>query len=140
MAMSPAEAIARRFIELYNDGTPESYGSDRVLELYADDVDWREFIPSARNPQGRSGSLAALREAILANQGALRNRRVRLHDVVAEPDRAAMRYAWEAEVGVDGTPFGRRGSVLRAEVAAFFKVADGKIVQCYEFGAFLPNG
>jgi hypothetical protein len=32
--MTTAAEIARRWIELYNDGTPEVYGSARFLDLF----------------------------------------------------------------------------------------------------------
>lgn len=31
-------ALVQRFFELYDDGTPESYGSDRFMSLWAEDV------------------------------------------------------------------------------------------------------
>jgi len=136
MSELTAEQLARRWIELYNDGTPDSYGSDRFLELYAEDVDWRE-MPSARYPEGRSGDLAFARAAVTANQGALRNRRVQLHEVLADGDCAAMRYAWEATVAADGLPW-PRGAVYRAELAAFFIVTNGKIVRAHDYSNELP--
>jgi ketosteroid isomerase-like protein len=136
MSGSRAEEMARRWVDLYNDGTPESYGSLKYLDLYADDVEWRE-MPHPLSPEGRSGDLASVRTYTEQNQIPFRNRRVHLHEVVAEGDRAALRYLWEAEVAIDGLPVARGGWV-RAEIAQFITVADGKIVRSHEFAAMLP--
>lgn len=38
MTDNSPKAVVLRHVELYNDGTPESYGSDRFLELLAEDA------------------------------------------------------------------------------------------------------
>ncbi len=74
MSEMTAEQMARRWIELYSDGTPDSYGSDRVLDLYADGIDWRE-MPSSLFPEGRTGDRATVSKGIKRNQAVLRNRK-----------------------------------------------------------------
>jgi ketosteroid isomerase-like protein len=54
-----------------------------------------------------------------------------LHEAVAESDRVVTRWRWQATAAVDGLPVAK-GAVMRAEVAQFFTVADGKIVRAYE--------
>lgn len=137
MSELTAEQVARRWIELYSDGTPDSYGSDRYLELYAEDVDWRQ-MPMPFDPEGTTGDLAVLRKATEANRSVLRNRKATLHEVVAEGDRAVFRYLWEATVGVDGGA-APRGTVVQAEIACFLTVAKGKIVRQYDFLSVLPT-
>ncbi len=46
-----AEDVARQWIELYNDVQPGTYGSDRVLDLYAPNCRWRES-PTPLTPDG----------------------------------------------------------------------------------------
>ncbi len=130
-----AAAIARRWVELYNDGTPTSYGSDRVLELYAEDCVWTES-PSKMYPQGRKGSLAQLRLALAAGQAALVNRHVVLHDVVGNGPVGAMRYTFSAAVSKD-VPGYSKGDRISFEVAAFFKVRQGRIIEIHELLAEL---
>jgi predicted ester cyclase len=127
-----AEDVALRWIDLYNDVEPGTYGSGRFLDLYAPDCRWRESS-STFFPDGRSGDLAVLREALELNRSSLVDRNVLLHELVADGDRAAMRYAWSATTTVDlGPDLPPRGSRLRLEVAAFLRVADGKIVEIVE--------
>jgi ketosteroid isomerase-like protein len=125
-----AEEAARRWIELYNDVAPGTYGSDRFVELYASDIRWRES-PTPVTPDGRSADdIAAFREALEWGKTFFTDRNVTLHEIVADDDRAAMLYTWSATVAVDlgpdGAPVGARP---RVEVATFLRVADGKIVE-----------
>jgi ketosteroid isomerase-like protein len=131
--MQDAAAIIHRWVELYNDGTPETYGSERFLDLYAKDVDWRE-MPSGMFPEGRSGDLARLREALHWAMPLLRNRRVTLHEVIADPDgrRAAFRYHWTARLAADLPPYAA-GAQLEGEVCAFAEVEGGLITRIVEY-------
>ncbi len=125
-----AAAVARRWVELYNDGTPTFYGSDRFLQLYDEDCVWTES-PTKMYPQGRKGSLAQIRPALAAGQSVLLNRRVVLQQVVANGSAGAMHYTWSAITSQDiaGYP---KGGLIRLEVAAFFKVRQGRIIEIHE--------
>lgn len=126
-----AALVAHRWIELDNHGaSPNRYGSDRFLELYAPDVLWME-APTSWFPEGRSGGLAEVRAALEASQPLLCDRRADLHDVIADGSQAAMRYTWSAVVAADGlsVPAGTRASM---EVAAFLLVRNGRIVEIRE--------
>jgi hypothetical protein len=46
MGASTPQDVVLRHIELYNDGTPEIYGTERFLEVWADDA--------AHHPHGRN--------------------------------------------------------------------------------------
>ena len=64
MSEMTAEQVARRYNELYNDGTPDSYGSDRFLELYAENVVAIDY-PMPLSPEGRRDEgLAAVRKGL----------------------------------------------------------------------------
>ena len=133
MAATSARDIALRWIELYNDGTPESYGSDRFLELYAPDADWRE-MPTRAYPEGRSGGVETVREAVVVGQATLRNRRVTLNELVAEGEKAAFFYTWRATAAIDlPEPLNvQAGGAVQLEVAQFIEVANGKIQKSVE--------
>ncbi len=136
MSTPTAVEVARRWIDLYNDGTPEFYGSGRFLELYHDDVDWSEG-PTRAYPEGRTGDLSAIRAALELGQRSMRNRHVELFELIGDGDRAAMHYRWQAVIAVEGFPF-PRGSTARLDVAAFLTVRDGRITRIVELIAILP--
>jgi ketosteroid isomerase-like protein len=138
--MLDAVAIVHRWVELYNDGTPDTYGSERFLELYAPDVDWRE-MPSGLFPEGRSGDLAKLREALHWAMPLLRGRHITLHEVIADAEgrRAAFRFHWTARLAVDLPP-NRAGDVLEGEVSSVFEVKDGRIVRAVEYFSVRGHG
>jgi ketosteroid isomerase-like protein len=129
--MGPAE-IAERWVEMYNDVEPGSYGTDRFLELCADDVRWRES-PTTLTPQGRGGGLAELREAVAFGASLFVDRRVELKELVADGERAALRCTWsattKADLGPDAPPPGTR---LTIDLASFMRVIDGKITELRE--------
>lgn len=128
--MGRAAEIVRKWVELYNDGTPEYYGSDRFLDLYAPDCDWQES-PSQYFPSGRTGNPDALRQALILSSEFLRNRKVVLHEIIEEGDVASWRADFMATVGADGLdmPIGSR---FRLRMAVFTEVQNGLIVRQYE--------
>ena len=103
--MDGAEQIARKWIELFN----EAFGSDRHLDLFAEDVDWRE-MPTASSPGSRSDK-AALRAGVAAAQTYLRNRHAELEELIADAGDqvCAFRYRGSAELGIDVPPH-RKGA------------------------------
>ena len=138
MTDNSTREIALRWVELYNDGTPEFYGSDRFLELFHEDVDWQE-MPHQYGPEGNSGSRSALREAVRAAQAMFVDRRVELHDILAVGNQTAMRYTWEATVAADGLLV-PKGTRLRSAVAQFLTLRDGKISASTEYISWPPPG
>jgi ketosteroid isomerase-like protein len=135
--LDDAARVAHRWIELYNDGSAESYGSDRFLEVYADDCAWYE-MPTSLFPSGRSGGVPEVRAAYEHAASLLRDRRADLHDVVADGNEAAMRYTWSAVVAGD-SPLGPAGTRLVLEVAAFLEVRNGRIVSLREYVSALRS-
>lgn len=127
---SPQDVVLRH-IELYNDGTPEIYGTERFLEVWADDA-VQEFMPSAQFPNGMVyvGN-AQIRENHAQVARLWRNRRLDVHDVIASGDRVVVRYTWSA-VAAAGLPKVPAGQTLRLECADFFTVNGGLITRMVE--------
>jgi ketosteroid isomerase-like protein len=136
--MSGATAIANRWIELYNDTAPGTYGSDRFPEVYAEDFDWRE-MPSAFAPAGRSGDKQTLREALAHSRSSLVDRHVTLQELIADAEdrRCVIRYRWQATLQVD-MPMAAAGTRLSFDVAQVIEVRDGLIVRSMEYIAPSP--
>lgn len=132
--MGEAADVVRRWVELYNDGTPDEYGSDRFLELYTPNVKWVE-MPSPMHPSGRTGDAETIREALKHSSEILRNRHVELNEVIEEGNTAAWTAIWSATVAVDspdGLPM-KAGSRVQIRMAAFTEVVDGLIVRQHEY-------
>lgn len=129
--MGATADLIGRFVELYNDGSPDHYGSDKFLQLYADDVDWVE-TPTTITPQGRSGDLRALREALAFGQTLFRDRRLSIDEIVEDGDRAVWLGTWSALIGIDGQqlPIGTR---VQLRQAMLIEVRDGRIVRQRDF-------
>ncbi|KAA0241353.1 MAG: nuclear transport factor 2 family protein [Dehalococcoidia bacterium] len=100
MTDNSPESVVRRYLQLYYDGTPDSYGSDRFFSVWAEDC-VQEFLPSAQFPAGTVllGKDAA-RSNLSSVSRAFRNRRLDVHDVIAAGDRVAV----PAEVVEMATP------------------------------------
>lgn len=102
--------IARRMYELYNDGTPESYGSDRFMTLWADDIvveySASPQFPAGRRIEGKAGMVKELEEV----SAAWRNRHAVARQTVADSNSVALGYSWWASNAIDlpGFPAGSR--------------------------------
>ena len=130
------EAVARRWIELYNDVEPGTYGDGRIFDLYDEQCRWRE-MPTVFAPAGRGSDGGMDRTTLDVSAAVFTDRHAELHELVTSGDLVAMRYTWSARVKVDlGVEFGPNtppvGSRLRFEVAAFMHVVNGKIAELTE--------
>jgi ketosteroid isomerase-like protein len=123
--------LVKRWAELYSDGSPDHYGSDAFLQLYADEVDWME-APTSVTPDGRSGDLRALREATAFGRQLFRNRRFVIDELVEDGNRAVFVGTWSATIGVDGLPFAI-GAAVHIPEAILIEVRDGRIVRQRDF-------
>jgi ketosteroid isomerase-like protein len=129
-----AAAVARRWVDLYNDVPSGTYGSDRFVQLYDPRCRWREmssvFFPAGRTSEQFPADSKSLLDAAAT---VLMDRHVELHEIIAQGDRAAMRYTWSATAKTELWPKGpAAGERLRMEVGAFIRVAEGKIVELTE--------
>ena len=132
--MGQAADVVRRWVELYNDGTPEKYGSDRFLELYASNANWVE-MPSQMHPSGRTGDAETIRKDLKYACEVFRNRHVELKEVIEEGKIAAWTAIWSAKVAADvpdGIPV-KAGSLIQIRFAVITEVVDRLIVRQHEY-------
>ena len=108
------EAIARKLVELYNNGSP-----DWVNEIHATDTEWIE-LPFLGGP-GRQGGFAELRKAAEDQVANFPDRRMKILNIVAGADQAARTNSAQAlaSEGVDpasihGAALDRQASVTGA--------------------------
>lgn len=127
MSAEDALTTVARMLDLYNDGTPESYGSDRFVELFDPAADI-EMLPSAQFPAGRRMSVDELREELTAVSARMVDRHVDVHETLADGERVVVRYTFSGTTTVDapGTPAGSRISMDGSD---FYTVADGRITR-----------
>lgn len=120
-------SVVQRMFELYNDGTADSYGSDRFMRFWADDF-VVEYGASAQFPQGRrlEGKPRMRRELEQAST-AMRNRHVFVREMVADGDSVVVGYSFWATTAVDMASI-PAGSRIRMDATSFFTVRDGLMV------------
>lgn len=127
MTDNDPRAIVERFYQLYDDGTTDSYGSDRFTNLWADGV-VMDYGASTAFPQGRrlEGKARMLKE--LERVGSwMRNRHAVLRELAVEGETAAAGWSFWATTTVEmpGIPAGSR---VRMDGADFMTIRDGRIV------------
>ena len=129
MPTNDAAAVARRYCEIYSDGTPDSYGSERVVELFSPECEWIEHS----NLNGlRRGGREDVRKALRDNAGLLRDRRIELHRVIGSGEEAAMHGTWSAKLAEDALGHAK-GTRVMADVVSLLRVRDGFIVRLEDF-------
>jgi ketosteroid isomerase-like protein len=126
-----AALLCHRYVELLDDGTPETYGSDAFLSLCAPDLAWFE-APTLWQPEGRSGGLDDLRAVVAGDAVLFHDRHAELHDCIADGGEAAIRYTRRLTIAAEDLPF-PRGATVIGEVAAFIEVRNGKIIELREY-------
>ena len=93
--------------------------------------------PNAVTPRGAVRDLAATLAGFRAGRALLARQAFDLHEVVVAGSRAAVRATWHGVVGVDAGPY-RAGEELRAHVAAFLDVREGRVVDHETFDCYEP--
>lgn len=125
MTDNSPKAVYLRMLDAYNDGTPESYGSLKFLDHFADDA-VIEFPAMVGQPAARGGK-ELFSDGIAALGDAWRNRHTVLQEVLVEGDRVVGRLHWTTTTAVE-TPDGPAGTVLHSDYVDFCTVRGGKIV------------
>lgn len=120
---------ARRYIEVYNQDIARP-----LEECFAEEFEWRE-MPSPFFPQGRSGGLTELTEAVQFSKTNLRDEQMTLLSLIASGDLVALEVIWEGTVinEVEGLAVGTR---LQANLGIFQRFRDGLIISQHEYVCF----
>ncbi|MBK6561303.1 nuclear transport factor 2 family protein [Candidatus Amarobacter glycogenicus] len=136
MTDNSPRAVYLRMLDAYNDGTPDSYGSDKFLDHFADDADRVRRWWGGREAGGQQ----VFRDALPGANEAFRNRHSVPLEVVAEGDRVIARIHFTATAAID-TPDWKAGTTIHNDYVDFATVRGGKIVDYSAvIGPLLPDG
>ena len=127
-------ALIDRYLSLIADGTSDIAEIEALLDPSYRFIERPNLIAPSGSARDRATTLAGIPQgrALLAWQ----RFEVRDHAVVGE-ERVITRAVWEGEVAIDAGPL-RAGSRLRADIAMFFEVRDGRIVSQENFDCYSP--
>lgn len=115
----------------------ESMGSfETVFEFFAPEAVVREF-PNRIAPQGRIRRLEEMREAYEQGRRIMRLQKYEVKHVIEAGDEVAVELEWTGvlAVGVMNLP---AGSEMKAYVAMFLRMRDGKIVEQRNYDCYSP--
>lgn len=137
MTDNSPKAVYMRMIDAYNDGTPDSYGSDRFLDFFSEDA-VIEFPAMAGSPPQRGGK-EVFRGALAGANGAFRNRHSVLQEVAVDGDRVIGRLHYTAGAAID-TPDWKAGTTIHNDYVDFCTVRDAAITEYTAvIGPMLPE-
>ena len=125
-------AVVERYLALLFDPAATSA---RLADLLHDDVVFVEH-PNQVSPQGSRRDRSALLASFEAGRRLMAEQRLDDLEVLPAGDYVVARAAWSGTLAVDAAPL-RAGSTLRARLAMFFIVRDGRVFRqenydCYE--------
>jgi ketosteroid isomerase-like protein len=131
--VTDAAAVVERYYEVVADLS----ASERALrELLHPDVRVVEH-PNAINPRGGVRDLEGVVSGYLAGKKMLARQSFKLHELVVKGERVAVRATWEGTLAGDVGPL-PAGAPLKAHVASFLTVADGRILEHETFDCYEP--
>jgi ketosteroid isomerase-like protein len=129
--VSEAIEVVRRFVRMVEERAP----FEAIAELLHEDVVQREW-PNKLFPRGAQRDRAAMGQASQRGRQALSAERYEVRHAAASGETVALQIEWSGTLAV---PYGEMavGHVLRAHIAMFFQVRDGRIASienydCYE--------
>lgn len=138
MTDNSPRAVYLRMLDAYNDGTPETYGSEKFLDHFSDDA-VIEFPAMVGAPPQRGGK-ELFRNGLVGANAAFRNRHSVLRELVTDRDRVIARLHYTATAAID-TPDWKAGSTIHNDYVDFCTVRDGAITEYTAvFGPMLPEG
>lgn len=124
--------IARRYLEAVERGATGS----ALAEFFTPDVVQEEF-PNRITPNGARRDLAAIQEAAQRGRRVMSRQRYEIVDAVASGSAVALEVTWS---GLLSVPFGTlvAGDEIRARLAIFLELRDGKIFHQRNYDCFEP--
>ncbi|BDZ65268.1 nuclear transport factor 2 family protein [Agromyces mangrovi Wang et al. 2018] len=122
----------------FYDAIASGASGDALRPHLADDAVVAEH-PNAIAPTGAVRGMEEMLEASARGAGLLAWQRYDVRDIEAHGDRVIARLTWSAEVLHDAGPLAA-GQVLRAHIAQFARVADGRISELETYDCYEPFG
>lgn len=126
--------FAQRYIAFCNDPNSTAEG---LREFYANYLIWRE-MPHQFAPKGRTLGFAGMQAAFMEGKKLMAEEHYVLDDVIANEDSAALQIRWEMALAQD---LGNlvAGDKLSGNLAIFFRLEDGKIMQQTDYLSYDPR-
>ncbi|MES9543248.1 nuclear transport factor 2 family protein [Actinomadura sp. NPDC000600] len=123
--------LAVRYHRAVSDGA----SAEEITRFLAPEM-VHEEMPNLLFPDGAVRDLAAMREAAERGQDAMAEQRFEVRNAIAAGDQVALEVEWWGRLAAPYGPY-PAGHVLRARIAAFLRIEDGRIVaqrnyDCYE--------
>lgn len=137
--MAEAEAnlaLVRRFLDAVDRGTRDELPTDAFAAYLHPEIEQRE-LPNKFAPTGAVRDLAALRKNAGAGRRLMASQRYEITSAVARGDTVALEGRW---TGVLAVALGElpAGHVVRAHLAMFFELKDGRIWRQRNYDCFDP--
>ncbi|HRC87298.1 MAG TPA: nuclear transport factor 2 family protein [Thermoanaerobaculia bacterium] len=134
--MAPSETSNLATIREYLEALETGVAGEELARFFCPEAQQIE-LPSRLNPQGGSSDLSAILNRAEQGRQLLRSQRFELRSAVAQADRVAIEAVW---TGILAVPFGSlaAGDTLRAHLAIFFELIDGKIRLQRNYDCFEP--
>jgi ketosteroid isomerase-like protein len=125
-----AEAVARRLIAEYNKGSP-----DWVEACHAETTEWIElpFLGGS----GRGGGRTELRAAAELQVVNFPDRRMKILNIVAGGDQAALEVEWTG-TAAQQTAWAAKGAKLRLRAVLMLKIENGKVAREVDYVIPMP--
>ena len=137
MTDNSPKAVYLRMLDAYNDGTPDSYGSDRFLDYFSEDTVIE--LPDMVGAPAERGGKEVFRNRLPGANEAFRNRHSVLSELVVEGDRVVARLHFTATAAID-TPDWKAGATIHNHYVDFCTIREGKIVEYTAvIGPMLPG-
>ena len=129
-------ALVRRFLDAVDRGTRDEAPLEAFAEYLHPEIEQRE-LPNKFAPAGAVRDLAALRKNAGAGRSLMKSQRYEIKTAIAMGDTVAVEGHW---TGVLAIPLGAlpAGHELRAHLAMFFELRDGKIWRQRNYDCFDP--
>ena len=131
MSRSEALTIARRYLRAVEQGAP-----DLLRDCVTPDFEQREW-PNPMSPDGALRNLTEVLQAAEHGAEVVRDQVFQIATEAVDGDRVILEVNWSAVLRTDfpGSPAGTR---IRARIAIFLLIRDGRVAAQQNYDAYLP--